>query len=117
MTHGNDQKTTGETTCVPCQIEGIREETFEKKSRLSMDFHDWISGLLGAGVGAGTTLFATKKKETRSDFTELVDKWKTIYDEVQRREHKCDEELRQVRSELLTIQKEIIEVKRQMPGK
>jgi len=82
-----------------------------------MDFHDWITGVLGVGVGAGTTLFATKKKETRDDFTELVDKWKAIYDEVQKREHKCEEELRQVRSELITIQKEIIEFKRQMPHK
>lgn len=82
-----------------------------------MDVWDFVSGGIGAIAGVGTTIFATKKQESRSDFTELVDKWKGIYDEVREQERKCAEELKSVRSELVKLQNEMVEVKYQINGR
>jgi hypothetical protein len=79
-----------------------------------MNIGDWITTGLGALLGSGATLWATRKQENRSDFSELVDKWKAFSEEIKQREHKCEQELAKVKQDLNKIHDEFVELKRKV---
>jgi hypothetical protein len=79
-----------------------------------MNFIDWITTGVGALLGSGVTMWATRKQENRSDFVELVDKWKAFSEEIKAREHKCEEELARVKTELQQMHIDVIELKKKV---
>ena len=87
---------------------------FCNKRLFSMDVFHALIGLLGGASGYAVSAYTAKKQESRSDFSELVDKWKLIYEEVKNREHKCEEELKMVRLELNTMHGEMLELKKKV---
>lgn len=75
---------------------------------------DWIDGVVAAGSGvAGSvgTLVMQKKSAKRDDFTALVDNWKGIYEEVVKREQKCEERINILTSKIEVLQSEIIDLR------
>jgi glutaredoxin 2 len=97
---------------------------FCNKRLFSMDVFHALIGLLGGAGGYAVSAYTAKKQESRSDFTELLDKYKLLYDEIKSREHKCEEELKQVverlrvyESKVALMDIEIVQLKNQMPNK
>lgn len=74
-----------------------------------------IGGGAGSALGSLTTLWATRRQEKRSDFSELVTKWQNLYDEVQKREQRCEEKLAAMGAKVEVLQREIIDIQRKMP--
>jgi predicted nucleic acid-binding Zn-ribbon protein len=86
-----------------------------------MDIFDALIGVGGTVVGSIGTLYATKRQEKRSDFSELVDRWKVYTDEISKelselreeyktmkdQEHKCAENLRAVQYEITMLKQQV----------
>jgi hypothetical protein len=86
-----------------------------------MDIFDALIGVGGTVVGSIGTLYATKRQEKRSDFSELVDRWKVYTDEIAKelselreeyktmkdQEHKCAENLRAVQYEISMLKQQV----------
>lgn len=80
-------------------------------------------GMAAAGtiVGAVGAYLTQKKKDKRDDFAELLkghnelyNTVKRLYDETKQREDRCEENLAKLKEEMIIIQSEIADMKRQM---
>jgi len=80
-----------------------------------MDLIDTAMTAGGAIIGVVGTLIAQKKRDKRDDFSELVNKWQTLFDEVQKREQRCEERLAAGSVKVDTLQLEILDLQRKLP--